>query len=114
MSRVRPAAAPGVSIATSKRTQAVYQPKSAGPVWTAICILNSLVLLLAASIVGVMMTRSRVDFDPLTRTGSMQRIIPPFLGSSGPVNVYKECYDSTPGNPQDKDRPPSETGGKGD
>lgn len=108
MSRVRPAVQPGVSIATSKRTQAVYQPKSAGPVWTAICVLNTVVLALAASVFGVMLTKGSYDYDPLTQSGSKQRIVPPFMSSTSQFKIYEWCYDATPGNPEDKDCPASE------
>ncbi|MGD0090292.1 MAG: helix-turn-helix domain-containing protein [Planctomycetota bacterium] len=113
VSRVARAAPAGVSIATSKRTQAVYQPKSAGPLWTALCVLNSLILMLAASVVGVMMTSPRCDYDPVSQLGSKQRVIPPFLSSSSQFKVYEWCYEATPGNPEDKDRPSSEYPFKG-
>jgi len=108
MSRVRPAAAPGVSIATSRRTQAVYQAKSASPWVTVVCILNSLVLMIAAGVVGVMMSTPRCDYDPLTRTGSMQRVIPPFMTGGSWLKWYDWCYENTPGRPEDKDRPKDE------
>jgi hypothetical protein len=61
----------------------------------------------------VMMTRSGCDYDPIKGTGSMQRIIPPFLSSSSQFKIYEWCYDNTPGNPSDKDRPDSEYPPKG-
>ncbi|MCY3020341.1 MAG: hypothetical protein NTW87_15085 [Planctomycetota bacterium] len=106
MSRVRAAVQPGVSLATSKRTQAVYQAKSAGPVWTILAILNTLVLAFTATIVGVMMSVGHYDRQ------SSQRVIPPFL-STGQFRVYEWCYYATPGDPADKDRPSSEFPPKG-
>jgi hypothetical protein len=103
MSRVRAAVQPGVSLATSKRTQAVYQPKSAGPVWTALTILNTIIMMLAGSIVAVM-----VAFGTTYDKDSKQRIIPPFLSDRSQFKIYEWCYDSTPGTPQDKDRPSDE------
>lgn len=102
MSRVRAAVQPGVSIATSKRTQAVYQPKSAGPVWTAIAILTTVVMMLGASVFTVMMVRGSYD------EASKQRIIPPFMSSSSQFKIYEWCYDATPGRPEDQDKPKSE------
>jgi len=102
MSRVRAAVAPGVSMATSKRTQAVYQAKSAGPVWTIFAILNTIVFMFAASICGVMMSRGSYDKQ------SQQRVIPPFLSQNSQFRVYEWCYEATPGNPQDKDKPTGE------
>jgi len=102
MSRVRPAVQPGVSVATSKRTQAVYQPKPAGAAWTAITVLTSLVMAVAASILAVMMTCGSYD------SKSSQRVIPPFLSSSSQLKFYEWYYGNTPGDPQDTDRPKSE------
>ena len=96
MSRVRAAVAPGVSMATSKRTQAVYQAKPAGAIWTAFAILNTIVFMFAASIVGVMMTKGSYD------KVSGERIIPPFLSQNSQLAIYERCYEATPGNPQDK------------
>jgi len=96
MSRVRAAVAPGVSMATSKRTLAVYQAKSASPVWTFIAILNTFVFVLAASICGVMMSRGSYD------KASGERIIPPFLNQHSQLKVYEWAYEATPGNPKDK------------
>jgi hypothetical protein len=107
MSRVqRAAAAPGVSMATSRRTAAVYQPKTAHPILTAVMILNTVVFAFAASIAVVMVTRGSYDGDHVDATGhlvegSHQRIIPPFLGPKSPLNAYKSCYKKTPGDPQD-------------
>ena len=102
MSRVRAAVAPGVSMATSKRTLAVYQAKPASPIWTGIMILTSIVLLFAMSICGVMMTKGSYD------AASGERIIPPFLSDGNPVvNFYQSAYEKTPGNPRDK-KPSSE------
>lgn len=106
MSRVRAAVAPGVSMATSKRTLAVYQAKSASPVWTAIAILNSVVFMLAASICGVMMAKGSYDRN------SQQRVIPPFLNQDSQFAVYRWAYDATPGNPAD-DKPRGEWSGQG-
>jgi hypothetical protein len=106
MSRVRAAVAPGVSMATSKRTLAVYQAKSASPVWTAIAILNSVVFMLAASICAVMMSRGSFDKE------SRERIIPPFLNQDSQFAIYRWCYDATPGNPQDKKPKDEFAGGK--
>jgi hypothetical protein len=106
MSRVRAAVAPGVSMATSKRTLAVYQAKSASPVWTAIAILNSVVFMLAASICGVMMAKGSFD------QASKERVIPPFLNQDSQFAIYRWCYESTPGSPADK-KPPSEYAGQG-
>jgi len=105
MSRVRAAVAPGVSMATSKRTLAVYQAKSASPVWTALAIINTIMFMLAASICGVMMTRGSFD------KASGERIIPPFLNQNSQFKVYEWCYDATPGNPKDK-KPQNEYEGK--
>lgn len=96
MSRVqRAAAAPGVSMATSRRTAAAYQPKTAHPFMTAIMILNTVVFAFAASIAAVMMTRGSYDKE------SGNRIIPPFLSQKSPLQVYKTCYQKTPGDPAD-------------
>jgi hypothetical protein len=96
MSRVQRAqAAPGVSMATSRRTAAAYQPKTAHPFMTAIMILNTVVFAFAASIAAVMMTRGSYDKD------SGNRIIPPFLSHKSPLQVYKTCYQKTPGDPKD-------------
>ena len=91
MSRVRAAVQPGVSMATSKRTMAVYQAKSASPFITTFAVLTSIVFLMSASIVVVMMSRG--SFDP----ASGQRIIPPFLDK----HAYRTFYDWTPGKTQD-------------
>lgn len=98
MSRVRAAVGSnqGVSMATSKRTQAVYQVKSASPIWTFVLILNSVVLLLASSVVAVMMTTGSYDKE------SKERIIPPFLSQNSQFKVYPWMYDNTPGVPMDK------------
>lgn len=106
MSRVRAAVAPGVSMATSKRTLAVYQAKSASPVWTAVAILNSIVFMLAASICGVMMAKGSFDRN------SSERVIPPFLNQDSQFAIYRWCYEATPGNPQDK-KPTTEYSGGG-
>lgn len=115
-SRVRPAVSAGVSMATSKRTQAVYQAKTAGPVWTVFAILNTIVLLLAGSICAVMISRGSFDGDRIVGgvevRGSHQRIIPPFLGPNSQFKIYEWCYDATPGNPADADRPSGEYAGK--
>lgn len=105
MSRVRAAVAPGVSMATSRRTQAVYAAPSAGPVWTAVLVLTSFIFLLSASICGVMISRGHYD------KASEQRIIPPFLSQNSTFKVYEWCYENTPGNPQDK-KPEGEFNGK--
>jgi len=105
MSRVQAAVSAsspgGVSMATSRRTQAAYQAKSANPIWTAIAILNTIIFMFAATIVGVMMSRGTFD------RASGQRIIPPFLNHESPTPVYKWYYDSTPGTPKD-DKPQNE------
>jgi multisubunit Na+/H+ antiporter MnhC subunit len=103
MSRVRAAVAPGVSMATSKRTLAVYQAKTASPIWTGVMILTSIVLFMAMSVCGVMMTRGGYD------AASGQRIIPPFLAEQNPFNFYQTFYDNTPGRPKDK-KPEGEYG----
>lgn len=107
MSRVRAAVAPGVSMATSKRTLAVYQAKSASPVWTAIAILNSVIFMLAASICGVMMAKGSYDKN------SGERVIPPFLNDQSQFAIYRWCYEATPGNPNDKKPVGEFTGGTG-
>ena len=99
MSRVRSAvqvSPGGVSMATSKRTQAAYQTKSANPIWTGVMVLNSVVFMLAASIFAVMVTKG--GYDP----ESKQRIIPPFLNQNSVFSVYKWTYDKIPGKPEDK------------
>ena len=107
MSRVqRASAAPGVSMATSRRTAAVYQPKPAHPFMTALMIVNTIIFAFTASICAVMMTKGH--YDPQ----SQQRIIPPFLNYSSSTPVYRWYYKNTPGDPQDKlfkDRPPPAT-----
>lgn len=105
MSRVRAAVAPGVSMATSKRTLAVYQAKPASPIWTGVMILTSIVLVNAMSICAVMMTKG--SYDPV----SGERVIPPFLAEGNPFNYYQSAYEKTPGSPRDK-RPTSEYGPK--
>lgn len=107
MSRVRAAVAPGVSMATSKRTLAVYQAKPASPIWTGVMILTSIVLVNAMSICAVMMTKG--SYDPV----SGERIIPPFLAEGNPFNYYQSAYDKTPGQPRDP-RPKTEFGPKQD
>lgn len=106
MSRVKAAAVTGVSMATSRRTQAVYQVKTAGPVWTAMTILTSLMFVIGASIVAVMMTKGCYDKN----TG--QRIIPPFLSDKSQLAVYRWCYTNTAGNPTKDDKPKTEYGGE--
>jgi hypothetical protein len=101
MSRVKAAAVSGVSMATSKRTHAVYQVKTASPVWTAFMVLTTVVFILAGSICGVMMAKG--GYDP----NSGERVIPPFLSDKSQFPVYKWCYENTPGVPQDK-KPESE------
>ncbi len=101
MSRVRPAVAPGVTLAGSKRTQAIYVAKSASPAWTVIAGLNTVVFVFAALIIATMMTRGTYD------RASGERVIPPFLSANSTFPVYKWCYESTPGNPKDK-KPSSE------
>jgi hypothetical protein len=97
MSRVqRAAAAPGVSMATSRRTAAVYQPKPAHPFMTAIMIINTVLFAFTASICAVMITRGHYDKN------SEQRIIPPFLNNGSSTPVYRWCYHNTPGDPMDK------------
>ncbi|HYF51943.1 MAG TPA: helix-turn-helix domain-containing protein [Planctomycetota bacterium] len=103
MSRVRAAVSPGVSMATSRRTHAVYQVKTAGPVWTAFMVLNTIVFVFAASVAAVMITKGSYDKD------SGERVIPPFLSHNSTFPVYRWCYTNCPGNPQDK-RPESEFG----
>ncbi|HEY3318884.1 MAG TPA: helix-turn-helix domain-containing protein [Planctomycetota bacterium] len=101
VSRVQRSVAPGVSMATSKRTQAVYAAKSASPFITIVAGLNTALFLFAATIVGTMMTRGTFDKQ------SGERIIPPFLNHNSTLPVYRWCYESTPGNPADK-KPSSE------
>ena len=97
MSRVqRAAAAPGVSMATSRRTAAVYQPKPAHPFMTAIMIINTVLFAFTASICAVMITRGHYDKN------SEQRIIPPFLNNGSSTPVYRWTYHNTPGDPMDK------------
>jgi hypothetical protein len=103
MSRVRPAISPGVSMSTSRRTRAIYQVKTAGPIWTAIMVLNTLVFMFTASVAAVMMTRGSYDKE------SGQRVIPPFLSHTSSFPVYKWCYTNTAGNPLDS-KPSSEYG----
>lgn len=105
MSRVRAAVSPGVSMATSRRTHAVYQVKTAGPVWTAFMVLNTIVFVLAASVAAVMITRGHYDKE------SAERIIPPFLNDKSSFPVYRWCYTNCPGNPEDS-KPSSEYGSK--
>jgi hypothetical protein len=102
MSRVKAAAVTGVSMATSKRTQAVYQVKTAGPVWTALLIVTAIIFTLAVSVAIVPMTKGY--YDSVTK----ERIIPPYLNQ----NVYERYYFSTPGDPKDA-KPKYEFGGEG-
>ena len=95
-SRVARAAPQGVSMATSRRTAAVYQPKPAHPFMTAIMIVNTVLFAFTASIAAVMMTRGHYD------RASEQRIIPPFLNHGSSTPVYRWMYKNTPGDPQDK------------
>jgi hypothetical protein len=103
MSRVRAAVSPGVSMATSRRTQAVYQAKTAGPVWTAFMIVNSIVFVFAATIAAVMISKGHYDAT------AGERVIPPFLNDKSTFAVYRWCYQKTPGDPQDK-KPETEYG----
>ncbi len=86
----------GVSMATSRRTAAVYQPKPAHPFMTAIMIVNTVLFAFTASIAAVMMTRGHYD------QASQQRIIPPFLNHGSSTPVYRWMYKNSPGDPQDK------------
>jgi len=105
MSRVRAAVSPGVSMATSRRTHAVYQVKTAGPVWTAFMVLNTIVFVLAASVGAVMISKGSYDKD------SSERVIPPFLSDKSSFPVYRWCYTNCPGNPEDS-KPGTEYGSK--
>ena len=97
MSRVqRAAAAPGVSMATSRRTAAVYQPKPAHPFMTALMIVNTIIFTFAGCVCAVMMTRGHYD------KVSEQRIIPPFLNHGSSTPVYRWFYKNSPGDRQDK------------
>ena len=74
---------------------------------TGILILNSVLVLFTASILGVMAFKGHHDFDPLTEKGSKQRIIPPFLTKENGMGVYEGFYSGSfvgplPGNPNDK------------
>ncbi|MFH0938834.1 MAG: helix-turn-helix domain-containing protein [Planctomycetota bacterium] len=102
LSRVQ-AAAPGVSMATSRRTQAIYQVKTAGPVWTAIMVVTAVMFTLSTAIAGVMMLKGHYDKN------SGERVIPPFLNDQSHFAVYRWCYKNTAGDPQDK-KPESEYG----
>jgi hypothetical protein len=98
MSRVQRApAAAGVSMATSRRTAAVYQPKPAHPFMTALMIVNTIIFAFSASVCAVMMTKGH--YDPQ----SQQRIIPPFLNYQSSTPVYRWFYKNTAGDPKDKE-----------
>jgi hypothetical protein len=96
MSRVRAASVSGVSTSASRRSQAVYQVKTAGPVWTGFMVLTSAAFLLSASVCGVMMAKGSYD------KVSGERVIPPFLNQNSHFPAYEWCYDKTPGSPKDK------------
>lgn len=92
VSRVRQ---PSVSVA--RRTATVYEPKSAHPIWTAFLIVNAAVMLFAASVFGVVLTKGSYD-----KTAG-QRIIPPTMKQFG---VYESFIDggmvgNLPGRPRD-------------
>ena len=69
MSRVQRApATAGVSMATSRRTAAVYQPKPAHPIMTAFMVVNTIIFAFSASICAVIMTKGQIAYRATTQT----------------------------------------------
>ena len=95
MSRVRQVGS-GVTVASSRRTHAIYQAKSGNWVWNIPLVLTTLVFVFAALICSVMLSKGYYDEK------SGQRVIPPFLAKGSTLEVYAWCYDKTPGDPQDE------------
>ena len=90
VSRVRQTGS-GVTVASSRRSHAVYQAQKGSWVWTIFLTLTAIVSIYTACICCVVITKGFYDKD------SRQRVIPPFLGPDSQVAVYPWCYDKTPG-----------------
>jgi hypothetical protein len=111
VSRVRQAA-----VSVARRTQTVYERKTAHPLWTALMIVTTAVMLFATSVFSIMYFHGHCDYDPPrlvhTASGEVQeeharstgkRIIPPYLQQ---FQVYQSFYDGglfgrLPGRPKD-------------
>jgi hypothetical protein len=101
-------AAPAISrirqpaVAASRRVQAVYQAKTAHPVWTVVMILNAAIFIFTAAILGLYTFRGVYDRQ------SGERVIPPALRDTYESMFYGDgLMIKLPGQPND-DKSPEE------
>jgi hypothetical protein len=90
-------------VGAPRRTATVYEKKTAHPFWTALLVVNSVLMLFTAGICGVVFIHGHCDYDPVTKVGSLTRVIPPLMRDFG---IYESFYNGSmfgtlPGNPQD-------------
>jgi hypothetical protein len=97
------------TVAAVRRQATVYQPKSAGPLWTAILVLTGVVMLFCGAVVGVAMVYqpSRMDQASDVAGGDKYkksvRLYPPFLKTFGLREKFEHgTVCSLPGHPKEE------------